>query len=234
MCDQGPALLVNNRAIPRLTPRRIDEICDLIRARSRRSRTGRRIISRSRTTSAAPTCCSARPTSRDRRSCGDRARRAGHAGGDEKVQPARTRRRRLHHRDKWEACRNAAGRRTLCRLQRRRGRARHLQGSRPAAQLCARRVFEGMTIAGLRRRRDARASSICAANTTICGAAGGELAEMRARTPAGHEHPRRAGLQFRHRDPSRRRRLYLRRGIGADRIRWKASPASRASARPSR
>ncbi len=32
MCDQGPALLVNNRAIPRLTPRRIDEICELIRA----------------------------------------------------------------------------------------------------------------------------------------------------------------------------------------------------------
>ena len=34
MCDQGPALLVNNRAIPRLTPRRIDEICDRIRARA--------------------------------------------------------------------------------------------------------------------------------------------------------------------------------------------------------
>ncbi len=32
MCDQGPALLVNNRAIPKLTPRRIDEICELIRA----------------------------------------------------------------------------------------------------------------------------------------------------------------------------------------------------------
>jgi [NiFe] hydrogenase diaphorase moiety large subunit len=31
MCDQGPALLVNNRAITRLTLRRIDEICDLIR-----------------------------------------------------------------------------------------------------------------------------------------------------------------------------------------------------------
>lgn len=31
MCDQGPALLVNNRAITRLTERRIDEICDLIR-----------------------------------------------------------------------------------------------------------------------------------------------------------------------------------------------------------
>jgi [NiFe] hydrogenase diaphorase moiety large subunit len=32
MCDQGPALLVNNRPVTRLTPRRIDEICDLIGA----------------------------------------------------------------------------------------------------------------------------------------------------------------------------------------------------------
>jgi len=31
MCDQGPAILVNNRAIPRMTPRRVDEICDLVR-----------------------------------------------------------------------------------------------------------------------------------------------------------------------------------------------------------
>ena len=31
MCDQGPALLVNNRAITRLTARRVDEICDLVR-----------------------------------------------------------------------------------------------------------------------------------------------------------------------------------------------------------
>lgn len=30
MCDQGPAMLVNNHAIPRLTPRRIDDICELI------------------------------------------------------------------------------------------------------------------------------------------------------------------------------------------------------------
>ncbi|WP_052026851.1 NAD(P)H-dependent oxidoreductase subunit E [Rhodovulum sp. PH10] len=32
MCDQGPALLVNNRAVTRLTPERIDEIIGLIRA----------------------------------------------------------------------------------------------------------------------------------------------------------------------------------------------------------
>jgi len=31
MCDQGPAILVNNRAIPHMTPRRVDEICDLVR-----------------------------------------------------------------------------------------------------------------------------------------------------------------------------------------------------------
>jgi [NiFe] hydrogenase diaphorase moiety large subunit len=31
MCDQGPALLVNNRPITRLTARRVDEICDLVR-----------------------------------------------------------------------------------------------------------------------------------------------------------------------------------------------------------
>ena len=31
MCDQGPAALVNNRAITRLTARRVDEICDLVR-----------------------------------------------------------------------------------------------------------------------------------------------------------------------------------------------------------
>jgi [NiFe] hydrogenase diaphorase moiety large subunit len=34
MCDQGPALLVNNRAVTRLTPERIDVICALIDARA--------------------------------------------------------------------------------------------------------------------------------------------------------------------------------------------------------
>jgi len=33
MCDQGPAILVNNRAITRMTPRRVDEICELVRGR---------------------------------------------------------------------------------------------------------------------------------------------------------------------------------------------------------
>jgi [NiFe] hydrogenase diaphorase moiety large subunit len=33
MCDQGPAILVNNCAITRMTPRRVDEICDLVRSK---------------------------------------------------------------------------------------------------------------------------------------------------------------------------------------------------------
>ncbi|RKT59316.1 NAD(P)-dependent nickel-iron dehydrogenase flavin-containing subunit [Azonexus fungiphilus] len=33
MCDQGPAILVNNRTITRMTPRRVDEICDLVRGK---------------------------------------------------------------------------------------------------------------------------------------------------------------------------------------------------------
>ncbi len=32
MCDQGPALLINNMPITHLTPRRIDEICDLVKS----------------------------------------------------------------------------------------------------------------------------------------------------------------------------------------------------------
>lgn len=31
MCDQGPAALVNNRAVTRLTAPRVDEVCDLVR-----------------------------------------------------------------------------------------------------------------------------------------------------------------------------------------------------------
>src|SRR5271165_4892860 len=32
MCDQGPALLVDNRPVTRVTARRVDEICDLVRS----------------------------------------------------------------------------------------------------------------------------------------------------------------------------------------------------------
>ncbi len=53
---------------------------------------------------------------------------------------------------KWEACRNAPGTDTLCRLQRRRRRTRHLQGSR-AADAPARSGFRGHDRRRLRDRR---------------------------------------------------------------------------------
>ena len=77
MCDQGPALLVNNRPVTRVTARRVDEICDLVRAAFHLP-SGRPIFSASRTTSAAPTPCSVRDTSRGR-VCGRRSRSAGRA-----------------------------------------------------------------------------------------------------------------------------------------------------------
>ena len=58
MCDQGPALLVNNYAITRLTRARIDEICSLIRDRVAAAPTGRPNTFAWTTMSAARTCCS--------------------------------------------------------------------------------------------------------------------------------------------------------------------------------
>ena len=52
MCDQGPAMLVNNFAITRLTRERIDAIVRSDRGAARRSTNGRPSSSRSTTTSA--------------------------------------------------------------------------------------------------------------------------------------------------------------------------------------
>ena len=78
MCDQGPAALVNNRAFTRLTARRVDEICDLVRGRRSDRRMAVATISASKTIFAAPTQCSARATSRAPR-CAPRSRSGGKA-----------------------------------------------------------------------------------------------------------------------------------------------------------
>ena len=82
-------------------------------------------------------------------------------------QAARARRRRLRHRHQVELCREAPGASALRGLQRRRGRARHLQGPRAADQLC-RRGVRGHDHRGAGRSAPARGSSTCAANTAIC------------------------------------------------------------------
>lgn len=55
LCDQGPAMLVNGRAIGQLNHRRINEIAELIRGRNAPWRSGRRSISISTTTSGVGT-----------------------------------------------------------------------------------------------------------------------------------------------------------------------------------
>ena len=57
MCDQGPAMLVNNFAITRLTRRRIDEICDLMRHRRAAPGMAGGVLSTSTTTSAVARPC---------------------------------------------------------------------------------------------------------------------------------------------------------------------------------
>ena len=66
MCDQGPALLVNNRPVTRMTARRVDEICDLVRDGLPVSEWPADFFM-SRTISAAPGAFWARAMSRGRR-----------------------------------------------------------------------------------------------------------------------------------------------------------------------
>ena len=79
---------------------------------------------------------------------GDRARPTGNAGRDEALAPARPRRRGLPDRRQVRGRAQRPGRRALHRLQRRRGRARHVQGPRAAQFVSPTRVLEGMAIAG--------------------------------------------------------------------------------------
>ncbi|MCK7508563.1 MAG: hypothetical protein MZV70_33900 [Desulfobacterales bacterium] len=122
MCDQGPALLVNGRAIPRSTTARIEQIAELILARTPLAEWPRGALRRAG--QRAPRGHPARPRAEARRcdprraaarrarlvrARGERAllargvRRRGagpdrDARGDQALQPARPRRRRLHHR----------------------------------------------------------------------------------------------------------------------------------------
>ena len=142
MCDQGPALLVNGRADhAHSTPRASTRSCGLIRARSAAGRVAGRVVRGRTTTSAAATCCSATR-------CAGRGavrRRRWRSGAGTEAVLEEIKRANLRGRGgagfttgiKWEACRNAQARcdAALRRLQRRRGRAGHLQGPRAADPL---------------------------------------------------------------------------------------------------
>ena len=176
LCDQGPALLVNGRAIGRLTAARIDAIVDADPLARRRSPSWpARALRRRRQRPPRATCCS---LARARVGRGDGARRA-------RVARTRPPRRSLDEIEAARTCaaaaarasrpassgRRAARRRAhaLRRLQRRRGRAGHFQGPRAAREprRPGVRRHDGLRASRSARRR---ASSTCAANTATCGA----------------------------------------------------------------
>ena len=148
MCDQGPALLVNNRAghPPDRAPRRRD-----LRPRARtafRSPNGRRIFSASRTISAAPTPCSARAMQR-----GSALRAAialGRQGMLDEMKRSNLRGRGgagFTTSVKWESCRNAPGAERFIVCNADEGEPGTFK-DRVLLTSYAERVFEGMAIAG--------------------------------------------------------------------------------------
>ena len=162
---------------------------------------------------------------------GERHRAAGHARRDQGRAAARPRRRRLHDRREVGELQPPAGDAARRRLQCRRGRARHVQGP-PAARPPRRHGVRGHDGRGLRHRRDARASSTCAANTATCSTRCATTLERRRRDGLlGHGDLRPGGLRFR-----RRRSTSARARTSAARPRrWssrsRASAASRATGR---
>jgi (2Fe-2S) ferredoxin len=77
LCDQGPAMLVNDRAIARLTPARIGAITSLIRGGVAGRPVARQPLHHRARTSSGATVCSARRSRRARPSTAAIARGAG-------------------------------------------------------------------------------------------------------------------------------------------------------------
>ena len=166
MCDQGPALLVNNRAIHPPDPRSISTKSATSSAPGADRRlAGALFQDRGQHTARRHAARLDLPAGRGD-ACRPRPRRARPAGGAETIEPARTRRRGLHHRRQWEPCREARGdkRSVICNADE--GEPGTFK-DRVLLQSIAERVFEGMTLAALVTGAN-RASSICAANISIC------------------------------------------------------------------
>ncbi len=217
MCDQGPALLVNNRAIPRLTPRHIDEICDLIRAQAPIEDWPAHYFQiEDHVRRADMLLGSAYKLGQATRA----AIALGAQGMLEEMKKSNLRGRGgagFTTATKWELCRSAAGdkRYVVCNADE--GEPGTFK-DRVLLQSMGARVFEGMTIAALVTGASKGFLYLRGEYFYLLAPLEATLAEMRRENLLGANIGGAAGLQFRHRDPSRRRRLYLRRGIGADRI----------------
>ena len=144
----------------------------------------------------------------------DRARRRSiaevHRGEAARAAAAR----RFPTGSKWEAVAARAGAAALRGLQRRRVRARHLQGSR-AAERRSVRHRRGDDDLRHRHRQRARLPLHPRRVSRCASVASPRAIGAGARRRAARRRRRRVGTSLRHRDAPRRRRLHLRRGDGA-------------------
>ena len=214
MCDQGPAMLVNNIAVPRLNEARIDAIADLIDARTPLDHWPAEFFHVEDNVRRAGPLLQAPMTPGHAL---DAAIAIGREGLLNEVKRSNLRGRGgagFATGLKWEAARNAPGaeRYIVCNADE--GEPGTFK-DRVLLTSHAGRVFEGMALAGYAVGRPA-ASSICAANTSTCKPPlDAELERMRLVRRLGAGDPRLRRVRLRHRDPRRRRRLRLRRGDGA-------------------
>ena len=118
---------------------------------------------------------------------------------------------------KWEFTRKAAGAREIHHLQRRRRRAGHLQGPADPRRRSA-QVDRGHDHRRLRHRCRAGATSISAANTVFPSNRVQKAIDQAREFGLLGKNILETGFRFRAGDQERRRRLYLRRGNGADRV----------------
>ena len=167
MCDQGPAMLVNNIAVTRLTKPRIDAICELIRTGAPVSTWPSEFFKIDDNVRREDVMLASEPDP-------GRALTAALARGADGLlaeikasQPARSRRRGFRDRPEMGSLPRRAGRRALRRLQRRRGRAGNVQGPGAADLVCRSRPRRDDAVR-VRRRRASGAFSTCAANTATC------------------------------------------------------------------
>ncbi len=232
MCDQGPAALVNNRAITRLTARRVDEICDLVRGGVPISEWPSGFFRVEDNIRRADALLGSRY---ERGSALRAAVALGRQGMLDEMKHSNLRGRGgagFTTAVKWESCRNAPGAERFVVCNADEGEPGTFK-DRVLLTSHADRVFEGMAIAGF-----------------VVGAARGllylrgeyrhllepleaKLEAMRRGRLLGASICGAPGIRFRHRHSSRGGRLHLRRGISADRIaRGQARQAAHSAALP--
>ena len=164
LCDQGPGMLVNGRAIGRLDSGRVEQVCGLILrgvpldawpaglfAIDDNVRRADALLGHGLAPGDAIRAALRRGVQgHSEHAANERSWREGYVGaaagsrgrarGSEALEPARPRRRGIHHRHQVGGLPARHGQRALRDLQRRRGRARDVQGPRAAREPCRPRL----------------------------------------------------------------------------------------------